>query len=464
MRFRLPQKRIIINDFALAMKHDWDSRARENAKWYINCCAWNQSDEEFDSSGQGEVEKLILTDPLLVKGPPFKSRRFLEIGCGIGRMTKPIARTFGEVYAVDVSAEMIRQARIRLKGFKNVFLHASNGLDFPMLPCNYFDIIFAAYVFQHVPSQDVIFSNILDACRVLKPGGLLKFQTCAITLPERRSIQKDTWAGVEFPESSIRQAARDAGVYLINILGVETQYCWSVFRKPFKDRKRMATFAKPDIIFYGRSDAPQINSVPIKGEQASVALIATGMHRDRMDTNNIDVQMNDTELHPYYAGRLSQAYAQTSGMHGILQQADLTQINFQIPVDMEKGKVSCRVRRRDGQWSETILVDLIEPPPIIPKILLIDNAVDGGGDVYTQGAKSLFRIFAGFMNATANPENVRVFLNEQELKPQAVSFVPANGLYMTIVQMPEGVLPGETEIKVRFNDLLSKGFALHIRG
>jgi ubiquinone/menaquinone biosynthesis C-methylase UbiE len=463
MQISFTTKRKMINDVALAMKYDWNSRARENAKWYINCFAWNQSDEEFDSTGQLEVERLILTDHLLTKELPFKSQRLLEIGCGIGRMTRPMAGTFREVHAVDVSGEMIEQARERLRGFKNVYLHTSNGLDFSMFPNNYFDLIFAAYVFQHVPSQEVIVSNILDACRVLKPGGLFKFQTCAITLQERKSIQKDTWAGVEFPESSIRQAARDTGVHLISIFGVETQYCWSIFRKPQKSWKGMAVLGKPDIIYYGRADAPQISSVPVKGEQSSVTLIIAGMDCERMDTNNIYIQINDTELHPCYAGWLYSAYAQASSMHSVLQPENLTQINFQIPANMEKGKMSCRVRQRCGRWSEPIMVELLEPPPIIPKILLIDNAADGGGDVYAQGAKSLFRIFSSHMDATANHDSVRIILNEQKLKPQAVSLVPANGLYMTIVKMPEGMLPGETEVKIRFHDLLSAGYALHIR-
>jgi ubiquinone/menaquinone biosynthesis C-methylase UbiE len=453
-----------INDFSQAMKRDWDSRARENAMWYINCFAWNQSAEEFDSTGLVEVERLVLKDHLLAEGLPFASRRFLEIGCGVGRMTKHLSRFFGEVHAVDVSAEMIRQARERLAGFQNVHLQTSSGLNFSMFPDNYFDVIFTVYVLQHVPSREVVLSNIFDACRVLKPGGLFKFQTCGITHTERKNIQKDTWAGVEFPEASIREAAQAVGVQLISILGVETQYCWSIFRKPLKRKKRIAAPAKPGIYFYGRADAPQINAIPVRGEQAFVALMVIGLDNDRSDANNVLIQIGDAELSPCHVGSPYRAYALAAGMRGEQQQADLIQINFPVPAWLTKGKAGCRVRAADGNWSETIMVELIEPPPAAPKIFLIDNAADGGGDVYAHGDKSVFRIFAGHMNETANPDNVRVFLDELEIKPRDVVFVPANNLYMTTVAMPAGVPAGEAEVKIRFNDMLSAGYALQVRG
>jgi len=56
-----------------------------------------------------EVERLVRADlPLLTQGV-IPRLRLLEIGCGIGRMTRALAEIFGEVYATDVSGEMIRR-------------------------------------------------------------------------------------------------------------------------------------------------------------------------------------------------------------------------------------------------------------------------------------------------------------------------------------------------------------------
>src|SRR5262245_1136477 len=92
-----------LQNLVAAMKRDWDDRARENAKWYINTIKKDQSDLEFDASGKPEVNNFVLADPLLRAGRELKRLRMLEIGCGIGRMTKHLAEAFGEVYATDVS-------------------------------------------------------------------------------------------------------------------------------------------------------------------------------------------------------------------------------------------------------------------------------------------------------------------------------------------------------------------------
>src|SRR5262245_12086816 len=127
----LSDKQRTLQDFAHEMKRDWDERARQNAKWFINSAKLQQSDQEFDATGKVEVERHVQADlALLAQGRDPKSLRVLEIGCGLGRMTRPLAETFGEVHATDVSAEMIRQARGRLHGLTNVHLSETNGLDF----------------------------------------------------------------------------------------------------------------------------------------------------------------------------------------------------------------------------------------------------------------------------------------------------------------------------------------------
>ena len=70
-----------------AMKQDWDMRARENARWYINTLSQEQSEEEFDLSGRREFEGLIIPDlAILTDRSDPKSLHILEIGWGIGRI------------------------------------------------------------------------------------------------------------------------------------------------------------------------------------------------------------------------------------------------------------------------------------------------------------------------------------------------------------------------------------------
>ncbi len=438
-----------LQDFAEAMKRDWDDRARENAKWYINTVKKDQSDDEFDATGRPEVDNFVLADPILARGRDLKSLRLLEIGCGIGRMTKRLAASFGEVHATDVSAEMVNRARERLRNCANVFLHETSGVDFAALPNDYFDVIFSVYVFQHVPDASVIHSNIRDACRTLKPGGLFKFQVCGIDHEAYARMPKDTWTGALFADADIRRAARESNTKLVSILGYGTQYCWVILRKPLSQTSARST-AQPKIELFGRSDAPEIKAIPTNGDYAYLTLVASGLDQNEADANSVIVEINGQDYLPLYVGSVGDNFAEAMQP----DRDQLTQINIGITAKMARGMAAVRVKF-GGEESDPALVEFLEPRPIIPKINLISNAVDGGLDVHARGDKAVFRVFASGLDDTATPDNVRVHVDERILKPISVNFVPANGVYMTVAQMPEDIAAGDAEVKLQFDDRVS---------
>jgi len=88
-----------------SMRADWDRRARENAPFYV-CTTAADSPESFAASGERDLETHVL-DGLAVSS----GWRVLEIGCGVGRLVKPLAARVARVVGVDLSEEMIRRAR-----------------------------------------------------------------------------------------------------------------------------------------------------------------------------------------------------------------------------------------------------------------------------------------------------------------------------------------------------------------
>ena len=104
------------------MRRDWDDRARENARFYVNTERQDWTDEQFVASGELTVAEEILTDMgNICQGKDPKQMRVLEIGCGAGRVTRALAGIFGEVYAVDISGEMVaRAARSLSRGVPSV--------------------------------------------------------------------------------------------------------------------------------------------------------------------------------------------------------------------------------------------------------------------------------------------------------------------------------------------------------
>ena len=110
------------------MRNDWDARARENARFYVNTERMDWTDEEFFRSGERTVAEEILTDMInICQGKDPRQMKVLEIGCGTGRVTRALSFLFGEVYAVDISGEMVRQARQALAGRPNVHIHKNSG-------------------------------------------------------------------------------------------------------------------------------------------------------------------------------------------------------------------------------------------------------------------------------------------------------------------------------------------------
>src|SRR5579862_329920 len=112
------------------MRDDWDQRARENARYYVATGTKDWTDEEFFASGERTVAEQILNDTEnICQGKLPDVMRVLEIGCGAGRVTRALANVFGEVHAVDVSGEMVRQATVALRDRPNAFVYQNNGKD-----------------------------------------------------------------------------------------------------------------------------------------------------------------------------------------------------------------------------------------------------------------------------------------------------------------------------------------------
>src|SRR5205823_13090450 len=89
------------------MRADWDARARDDAYYYVHSARRDQTEAEFAASGEASVAQLVRADlPTLTQGRDPATLRLLELGCGVGRMTRPLAAVFGEVVGVDVSPEM----------------------------------------------------------------------------------------------------------------------------------------------------------------------------------------------------------------------------------------------------------------------------------------------------------------------------------------------------------------------
>jgi cyclopropane fatty-acyl-phospholipid synthase-like methyltransferase len=85
---KVPYGRSLLRYFSpeRRMREDWDLRAQSNARYYVDC-GHAATDETFWSSGEEDLRAHVLRD--LEVGP---AASVLEIGCGIGRLLRPVSR------------------------------------------------------------------------------------------------------------------------------------------------------------------------------------------------------------------------------------------------------------------------------------------------------------------------------------------------------------------------------------
>ena len=100
--------------------------------------------------------------------------RVLDLGCGSGWATRLLARLvangpegFGQVVGLDVSDEMIRQARTASKDFENILYVWGSAAQIPWEE-NFFDKVLSVESFYYYPDQD---RALMELFRVMAPRG-----------------------------------------------------------------------------------------------------------------------------------------------------------------------------------------------------------------------------------------------------------------------------------------------------
>ncbi len=157
-------------NIATKMKVDWNRRAKHHAQYWIASEDF-QDDDKFAQSGHYSAQALLAAiSPYY--DPTWTA---LDIGCGIGRMLKPLAPHFRHLVGIDVSGEMIEKSQKWLKGLENVETMETSGVDLSPFPPEHFNLVYSYVAFQHMPRQ--VFRRYLEESnRVLKFQGYLAFQ------------------------------------------------------------------------------------------------------------------------------------------------------------------------------------------------------------------------------------------------------------------------------------------------
>jgi len=99
---------------------------------------------------------------------PGECGHALEVGCGTGAFARALAARAGHVTAIDFSPVMVRLARERSAGIRNLEIVEADLLGWPLRPRHY-DFIASIATLHHVPAAPTLAAW----ARALRPGGVL---------------------------------------------------------------------------------------------------------------------------------------------------------------------------------------------------------------------------------------------------------------------------------------------------
>ena len=122
----------------------------------------------LDGAGRGVAAWLARTRP------GWRPRRILDLGCGVGHNTVPLARAFpdAEVVAVDLAAPMLRYGHARALGMgvRNIVFRQGNAERLSDADGS-FDFIYTT-MFLHETSYSALRAILRETARLLAPGGV----------------------------------------------------------------------------------------------------------------------------------------------------------------------------------------------------------------------------------------------------------------------------------------------------
>lgn len=175
---------------AVTDRQDWEDLGKLDPLWAILSESANRFDgwdhDEFFASGQAEIDRVLSRASRL--GCSHGRENALDVGCGVGRLTRALANEFTNVVGVDISDAMLKEARRLQADRPNARFLRTPADDLGVLPDDLFDLVFTKIVLQHLPSQQAILRALAEMVRVLRPGGLIVAQTTS-HVPLRHRLQ-----------------------------------------------------------------------------------------------------------------------------------------------------------------------------------------------------------------------------------------------------------------------------------
>jgi SAM-dependent methyltransferase len=222
------------------MREFWDARAAENAMFFVdNRLDYAETDAaRFWAEGASDLDTIL--GDLGVEVTPDQA--VVDLGCGIGRMTRPLAGKAMRVIALDVSERMIEQGRDANAALDNVTWIHGDGTTLTGVEDASVDGVFSFVVLQHVPTPEIVIGYVREMGRVLRPGGWCAFQVSndpsvhkpragagsrvkALLGRAPKGQSHPAWLGTSVDPAELRATLAEVGLRVHTVLNEGKQFC-----------------------------------------------------------------------------------------------------------------------------------------------------------------------------------------------------------------------------------------------
>jgi ubiquinone/menaquinone biosynthesis C-methylase UbiE len=411
------------------MRDDWNTRAREDASYYVAFGRRQQSDADFLATAT-EVINILESELSRVPPPQRNAWKALEIGCGPGRLMRPMSRHFAEIHGADVPDEMIALARERLRDTPNAHPHLTDGATLAEFPDESFDFVYSYAVFQHVPSREVISTYMRETCRVLKTGGFARLQFNGMPA---RDAAFDTWSGARTASSEILEFTQMQDIQLLALEGAGTQYMWTTWRKQphgwqsQQDKRQFAAgTSRIRRVTNAQSSEP---GAPSRGRYASISLWVENLPAEA-GLHHLRVQVGDS--------------LGTVTFIGPLTKDGLQQVSVVLPELEATGLLPVELRWLDAPLAPLATLRVIPPGPSVPCIRSVTDGTNlvAGHRIETRWVKLI-------LEEVARPHEIEVSVGGVPVADREFLCTdPKPQRFEVDFRLPEEIKPGKHELQV----------------
>jgi ubiquinone/menaquinone biosynthesis C-methylase UbiE len=413
------------------MREDWNARAREDAGYYVAFGARDQDDAAFFATATETVNSLETE----LRRVPAKQRAqwiALEIGCGPGRLLRPMSRHFAEIHGVDVSDEMVALAQEKLRGIPNAHARVCDGARLTAFADESIDFVYSYAVFQHIPSRDVVLEYMREVQRVLKPGGLARLQLNG--LPRGVDDQYTTWSGARFSASEVLEFARMRDLQVLALEGESTQYMWTTWRKhPAGWQSTQSEREFPQFPSRIRRITNANSSEPLapsRGRFASISIWVENLPPEA-GLHHLRVTIGEALGTVIYVGP-----ADSVG---------LQQLTVILPELETTGLLPVELRWLDAPIAPPTTLRVIPPGPSVPRIRSVTDGVN-----LVAGTRIETRTVKMTMEEIARPFDIEASVNGRPVVNLEYFCVdPRPQVFEVNFRLPEDLPPGGYPLEVR---------------